>query len=225
MKRAAGIGLAVTGPCAVGLLRSLLPYYTSADSTDTARAVAAHPGQQGTVLWLGLLATVTLVPGLYHVRESLPSGRWRDWSFGLTLVGYLCLPVLLVGDAVLWVTADQGVSPDLAGRLLDGLHPSYGTALAIFVFAHVVGTTLIGVLCVRRRTIPPIVAWALLISQPLHFATTVFLGLAWLDLVAWTLTGIAMGWLAALPRPSRPSGDSFTAAPHPGTLQVGRTAQ
>lgn len=202
MKRAAGISLAVIGPCAVGLLRFLLPYYTSTDSTDTARLVAAHPTQQGAVLWLGLLASLTLVPGLYHVRAALPMGRWRDWSFGLTLVGYLCLPVLLVGDALLWVTADQGVRPEIAGRLLDALHPSYDVALAIFVFAHVVGTTLIGALCVRMRTIPQAVAWALLVSQPLHFATTVFLGLPWLDLIAWTLTAVAMGWLAALPRPT-----------------------
>ena len=211
-----GIGLAVIGPAAVGLLRLMLPYYTAADSTASARAVAASPGRESAVLWLGLIATLTLVPGLYAARNGLAPSRLRSWSFELTLVGYLCLPVVLVGDAVLWVTADQRVDPGQTARLLDGLHPSYDLALGLFILAHVIGTTLIGVLCLRTRKLPVALGWALTISQPLHFVTTVFLGLAWLDLVAWILTAVAMGWLAAEAVPTNTGAASSTLISAPG---------
>ena len=181
----------------MGILRLLLPYYTAPDNTATARAVVGAPGRESAVLWLGLIATLTLVPGLYAAREGLAPSRLRTWSFGLTLIGYLCLPVVLVGDAVLWAAADHGLDPATTAHLYGGLHPSYDLALGLFILAHVIGTTLIGVLCLRTHALPPLLAWALTISQPLHFITTVLLGLAWLDLIAWMLTAAAMGWLAA----------------------------
>lgn len=198
MKRASLVCLGAGGPVAVAFLRLLLPYYRSADNADSARLVLDHPGRQSVVLWLGLIAMLTLVPGLYVAREALPPGRLRSWSVGLTLVGYLCLPVLLVSDHVLWAAADLDLGPDVTGRLLDNLHPTADIAAGLFVIAHVVGTTLIGLLCLRSRVLPPVVAWALLFSQPLHFVTTVLLGLSWLDFIAWSLTGVAMGWLAAV---------------------------
>ncbi len=200
MNRALTTALAALGPACVALLRLLLPYYTAPDNAAAAQAVAAHPGQESAVLWLGLVATLTLAPGLYAVRDVLPAGRLRAWAFGLVLIGYLSLPIVLVGDMVLWTATEQGLDPATTGGLLDGLHPSYGAGLGIFVAAHVVGTVLLGVLCLRTRVLPPVVGWALTISQPLHFVTTVFLGLAWVDLVAWGLTALAMGWLAAAPR-------------------------
>ena len=194
--RALALALAPMGPACVAVLRFLLPYYTAPDSTATARAVASQPTRESAVLWLGLAATLTLVPGLYAVRDALPTGPLRGWAVGLTVVGYLALPFVLVGDMVLWTGARQGLDPATTGALLDHLHPAYGVALAVFVAGHVVGTVLLGVLCLRRRILPRPVGWALTVSQPLHFVTTVFLGLAWVDLVAWGLTAVAMGWLA-----------------------------
>ncbi len=155
------------------------------------------------MLWLGLVATLTLAPGLYAIRDRLPAGRLRPWGFGLTLVGYLSLPVVLVGDMVLWTAANDGLDARTAGNLLDGLHPSYGTGLGIFVAAHVIGTVLLGVLCLRTGVLPTTIGWALTISQPLHFVTTVFLGLPWVDLAAWGMTALAMGWLAGVAQPVR----------------------
>ncbi len=203
MKRPLTIVLAALGPVCVALLRFLLPYYTASDGTASARAVAAHPGQESAVLWLGLVATLTLAPGLYAVRGALPAGRLRAWAFGLVVVGYLSLPIVLVGDMVLWTGASQGLDPAITAKLIDGLHPSYGVGLGVFVAAHVLGTVLLGVLCLRSRVLPPVLGWALTISQPLHFVTTVFLGLAWVDLIAWSLTALAMAWLATAARPAR----------------------
>ena len=93
----------------------------------------------------------------------------------------------------------QALAAATTGGLLDGLHPSYDVGLGVFVLAHVVGTTLIGVLCLRQGLLPTVLAWALTISQPLHFTATVVLGSPVTDLVAWVMTAVAMAALAALP--------------------------
>jgi hypothetical protein len=215
VSRAPAIALAVFGPMCVGVLRLLLPYYTSPDSAAAARAVATHSGHESAVLWLGLAATLTLVPGLYAVRAALPPGRLSTVGFTLTLLGYLTLPVLLVADMVLWTGARQDLDPAATGTLLDGLHPAYGVGLAVFVAAHVLGTVLLGVACLRDHALPTALGWALTVSQPLHFFTTVFLGVPWVDLVAWSLTALAMGWLAATatgpqtPQPVRVEGGAM----------------
>ncbi len=184
------------GPLCVGFLRLLLPYYGTSDNVAAARAVVAQPGRESAVLWLGLAAVLTLVPGVYAARGFLPATRLRSWAIGLVVAGYLCLPALLAGDLILWVGADQELDPAVTGRLLDSLHPSFSVALGVFIVGHVLGTVALGIACLRSEKLPPVICWALIVSQPLHFVTTVFLGLPWLDLVAWTLTAGAMGAIA-----------------------------
>lgn len=197
MNRVSAIALAASGPACVGLLRFLIPYYTAPNSSAAAQAVAAHPERESVVLWLSLAAILTLAPGLYAVRHALPASRLSAVAFSLTLVGYLTLPVLLVEDMVLWTGAQQLLAPTTTGKLVDGLHPAFNVGVSVFIAAHVLGTVLLGVACLRGHALPTSVGWALLISQPLHFVTTVFLGRPWVDLVAWSLTALAMGWLAA----------------------------
>jgi hypothetical protein len=196
MSRRGALVLLPVGPLCVGLLRFLLPGYTADDGTASARAVLAHAGRESAVLWLGLVAMLTLVPGIYAARSFLPPTRLRAWAMGLVVAGYLCLPALLASDLILWVGADQGLDPQVTGKLVDGVHPSFGVALGVFVVGHVLGTVLLGVACLRSRRLPAGICWALVVSQPLHFVTTVFLGLAWLDLLAWSLTAVAMGAIA-----------------------------
>lgn len=185
------------GPLCVGFLRLLLPYYTAPDSAASARAVAAQPGRESAVLWLGLIAVLTLVPGVYAARDLLPKTRLRTAAVGLLVAGYLALPALLASDLVLWLGAKEHLDPIVTGKLVDDVHPSFAIALGVFVVGHVVGTVLLGVACLRSGRVTTPVCWALIVSQPLHFVTTVFLGLAWVDLIAWTLTAVGMGALAA----------------------------
>lgn len=200
MNRRLGLALLALGPVCVGLLRFLLPYYTAADSRASAVAVMAHPGRESAVLWLGLVATLSLVPGVYAVRGALPANRLRATALTLLVAGYLALPLLLAPDLLLWLGADQGLSVDAVAQLLDGVHPAFVVGLGVFVVGHVLGVVLLGVACLRARVLPTALAWVLLLSQPVHFLTAVFLGLPWLDLLAWTATAagmVALG-LAAL---------------------------
>lgn len=191
------------GPLFVAALRVTMPGYTASNGTETARAALAHPDRQTAIIWLGLAAMLTLVPGIYAARPFLPATRLRTWAVGLIVAGYLCLPVLVTGDLLAWLGADQHLDPAVTGRLIDGVHPAFSLGLGVFVVGHVVGTVLLGVACLRSGLLPAGLCWALIVSQPLHFVTTVFLGLPWVDFVAWSLTAAGMAAIAATMSRSR----------------------
>jgi hypothetical protein len=195
-RRSATVFLAAVGPLAVALLRFVLPYYTASGNQEAAVDVARHPGTESLVLWLGLVATLTLVPGLYAIRDRMSPGRLRTTGFTLAVIGYLCVPGLLAVDLLLWVGTDQGLPTSTVADLAGGVHPAALVATALFVPAHIIGIVLIGVLALRRKHLPPLVAWLLIVSQPLHLAS-VILGLPALDLAGWSLTALGMAWLAA----------------------------
>lgn len=194
MKRLLLILLAAAGPLFVAGLRYLVPYYQANDNAAAAADVASHADAQNLVLWLGLGAMLTLVPGLVALWPRMPAGRLRDVGFSLALVGYLCIPGLLVTDHVLWLGASQHLSAGSTGQLVDGLHTSALVQMGIFVPTHIIGIVLVGLLALRRHLVPGPVAWLLMVSQPLHLAAIIS-GLPVVDLLAWTLTGIGMGWL------------------------------
>src|SRR4051794_28184275 len=193
----AGVLLAVLmplGPLCVAALRGLLPGYTAETGTDVAAAVAAAPGRQTAVVWLGYAAMLLLVPGVLAVagltREAAPRLTW--WALALVVPGYLSLGALVAGDATLWSGNAAGLGESAVAALYDHPHPAMIVGLAVFVVGHVVGTVLLGAALLRSRRVPAVFAWALTISQPLHFIALVILGLQPLDVFAWCLTAIGM---------------------------------
>ena len=203
MRRLALLLLPV-GPFCVALLRFLLPYYTADGSLATVVAVDAHPGRQSAVLWLGLIAILTLLPGVIAVAALLPATPLKAWAVGLCIPGYLCLGPLLAQDYLLAAGARAHTDPHQLAAQLDAMHPSYDVATAVFVFGHVVGTVLLGLALLRSRRIPSWAAWTVTVSQPIHFVAAVILGSPPLDLIAWSMTAVGLAVVARtlLTRPS-----------------------
>lgn len=187
------------GPAAVGVLRYVLPYYGATDNADIVLAATRHPGAESAVLWLGLVAVLTLVPGVIAAarlcRDAAP--KLTGWALGLVVPGYLSLGALLYSDQVLWSATRAGTYPATTVQLLDAVHPTITIGAGVFVLGHVVGTVLLGLALLRSRRIPAWVAWVLVVSQPLHFVTTVFLGSPTIDLLAWSMTALAMAVAAS----------------------------
>ncbi len=182
------------GPLIVAFLRLVLPYYTAPDSAATVAAVAAHPDAQSLVLWLGLAALLTMVPGIVVLLQELPRSWPKTVGATLALAGYLCLGTLLVSDQLVWAGVTAGVDARQVAAMLDALHPSYAVGVVIFVAGHVIGTVLLGVALLRWRTVPGWAAWAVIVSQPIHLVAYVFLGSPVLDFVGYLLmtTGLAV---------------------------------
>ena len=188
------------GPLAIGVLRLVLPYYTASSSADMVAAVAAHPARQTAVLWLAYVGVLTLVPGLFVAarvsRDAAP--RLTAWALGLAVPGYLSMAMMLGSDDLLWSTHHAGLSATDSASVVSAAHPAVGVSLGVFVVGHVVGTVLLGLALLRSGRIPAWAAWAITVSQPIHFIATVVLGSPQVDFVGWGLTAVGMAMVAAV---------------------------
>lgn len=81
--------------------------------------------------------------------------------------------------------------------MVSAAHPAVDVSVGVFVIGHVVGTVLLGLALLRSRRIPAWAAWAVTVSQPLHFVATVIIGSPQVDLVAWGLTALGLAWSPA----------------------------
>ena len=189
--------LAPVGAVAVAVLRYVLPYETTDSTTAIVRETYADPGAMSLVLWLSLVAALTIVPGSIAVARLVRPGAPRLTAVALALVvpGYLMLPMLAGLDHPVWLAAEAGLSQDAAVALLDAAHPSYAIATGIFVVGHVIGTVLLGVAMLRSGRVPAWAAVATIVSQPLHFVAAVIAPNHALDGFAWGLN--ALGFAAA----------------------------
>lgn len=181
------------GPLAVAGLRYVLPYFSATTPRETAQDVLAAEGQQSAVLWLGLVATFTLLPGVLAVGRLTRRGAPKLTAAAMLLVvpGYLALTYMIGTDLVLWTGARAGLDASTLAQLAGTVHPTSNVAVAVFVLGHVIGTVLLGFALLRSRTVP---AWAAIVTaaaQPAHFVAFVILGSPALDFAAWAANGVA----------------------------------
>ena len=176
------------GPAAVAVLRLVLP----ADP-------AAHPGAQRLVVWLGLVAVLTLLPGalaaIRLLRRYTP--LLATWIAALLVPGYLGMTALIVADAGTLGAIDLRLPAGQVTELSDATFavPTMTILVLLFVVGHIVGTLLLGIAAFRARLMPRPVAGALAVSQFVHLAAVIG-GWPVVDLLAWTTTAVGMAFLA-----------------------------
>ncbi|MBW0133602.1 hypothetical protein [Pseudonocardia abyssalis] len=208
LRRVLGAVLMPIGPAAVAVIRSVYP-------PDAAAALAA-PSTMTLVLWLGLVATFTLLPGAYTALHLLHRyvPTLALWTAAFLVPGYLAMYTLGFVDTVYAIAPAAGLTSTQAEDLVaaaDTLVPPT-IALLVFVLGHVVGTVLLGVAARRARLLSTPVAALMIVSQPLHVVSVV-LAMPLLDLAAWGLTALGMGALAL--RVLRTPDDEWELPPFP----------
>jgi hypothetical protein len=181
------------GPLAVAGLRYVLPYFSATTPRETAEEVLAAEGQQSVVLWLGLVAAFTLLPGVLAVGRLTRRGAPKLTAAAMLLVvpGYLALTYMIGTDLVLWTGARAGLDASTLAQLAGTVHPTSNIAVAVFVLGHVIGTVLLGFALLRSRTVPAWAAIVTAVAQPLHFVALVIVGSRELDFAAWAANGVA----------------------------------
>jgi len=92
------------GPAAIGVLRFVIPYFTVDEPSAVAAKVAGNLGAQSIVIWLGLLAALTIVPAVIWIGRLTFRGAPRLTTVALALAvpGYLALGVIMASDVLLW---------------------------------------------------------------------------------------------------------------------------
>ena len=178
--------------------------------------LVAHPGFGMATIWIGLVLAPTCIAGVVAVgwlsRRRVPILT----TIGLTLavVGYTCLAV---GNSFGELsTALVGSHPEVdratAYALGAGLElgPVSNLTGTLFVFGHLIGTTILGLALWRSHAVPSWAALLLAVSQPIHLAS-VLLDNRPLDLVGWG--GTALGFAAAGWALLRMNNDDFDLPP------------
>ncbi|WP_327636110.1 hypothetical protein OHB24_39690 [Kribbella sp. NBC_00482] len=186
------------GPAAVALLRFLLPYDTTDSASTITSKIVGELDRGSVVLWLGYLAFVTLVPGVYFVGRL--TRRSTPWLTGIAVClmvpGYLSLPTTASSDVFAWSAGTAGLDQASITKVVDVTHGSVDVAATVFVVGHVFGTILLGIAMWRSGVGGRWAAVAVAISQPLHLISVIISSHP-LDLIGWGLQAVgfaAVGW-------------------------------
>jgi hypothetical protein len=212
-RRVAAAVLMPLGPLSVAVLRGILPYYTANSTEDLLDHTASALGRMDAVVWLGLVAALTLVPSALAAARLAQRRAPRLTLAGVTLLvpAYLVLPI--VNNDILVRAAAADADRTAALRLLEaaGSHGAVLVAGLLFVAGHIIGAILLGTALWRADAVPAWAGVALIVSQPLHLVFAVILPNAVLDAGAWGLT--ALGLLVAAARVLRTSNDDWDLGP------------
>jgi hypothetical protein len=212
-RRVAAAVLLPLGPLSVAILRGILPYFTAGSSEDMLDHTAAALGRMDAVVWLGLVATLTLVPSALAAARLAQrrAPRLTLASVVLLVPAYLALPI--VNNDLLVRAAATDADRTAALRILDSAS-SHGAALVagvLFIAGHIIGAILLGTALWRSGAIPAWAGIALIVSQPLHLIFAVVVPNPILDASAWGLTALGLG-VAAL-RVLRTANDDWDLSP------------
>lgn len=189
------------GPAAVAVLRYVLPYDTPDDAATVVAKVAADPAAQRLVLWMGLLAAFTLVPG---VIAALRLSRRREpvltaVAGALLVPGYLALNVMVGVDLLVLAGIESGIDRTALAEVTESAMalPVTSVATTVFVAGHLLGTVLLGITLGRAGVLRWPWAIVLSVSQPVHLVAAMT-GNHPLDLVGWGMTAVGMAAVAAV---------------------------
>jgi hypothetical protein len=166
------------------VLRFILPYTTADDSSD--------------VVWLGFLASLTLVPAVIFAGRMAgrTAPRLAATATVLLVLGYSSLAWLTVADAYLLFGVRRHLPVDTLVGMYDGVHPAASVAAGLFVLGHVLGTILLGVGMLRGRVVPTWAAVVTIVAQPIHFVAAVIVPSHPLDLLGWGLYAVGSAALS-----------------------------
>lgn len=188
------------GPAAVAVLRFVLPYDTTDSGTEIVHKIATHQDRANVVVWLGLVAVLTLVPAVMWVGRVTARTAPRLTAAALILLvpAYLSLAFLVASDAVALYGVKHGIATQTVADMYSAVHPVVLVAGFLFVLGHVSGTILLGIAMLRGGVVPAWAGIATLVSQPIHFVAAVVLGNHPLDLAGWGLNAAGFAAVSAV---------------------------
>ncbi|MDF2975738.1 MAG: hypothetical protein K0S40_466 [Actinomycetospora sp.] len=205
--RRAALVVTPIGPLAIAVLRWLLPYDTTDDPVTIVAKVASHPTAMTAVLWLSLVALVTLPLGVLVVGAVAARARPVLGTVAAVLawVAFATLPFLVGPDQIALAGLDAGLPGPVTAALFTAAaaHPVSATATMVWVLGHIVAVVLLGI--ALWRTIPVWAAVALIVSQPLHLIVAVVVPNHLVDGLAWLLTAVGFAVTAAVGLRTRPA--------------------
>lgn len=207
------VAFVAIGPLAVAVLRALLPYYTGDSPAAMAAAIASHQAKEPAVLWLSLVAMLTIVPATVVVGRLALARRpvLGGVAMVVALAGFGALPVIALTDLLALSALRAGLPLAAVARLLgqaQGL-PVIAIGQLIFVVGHILGIVLLGIALWRAEVLPGWAALSLSVSQPLHAVFALIVPNHLLDGCAWALTAVGFALAAGVNRMASASATEY----------------
>jgi hypothetical protein len=191
----------------------LTPYPFEADAPAALAGAAADQDAMRIVVWLGLLAAMTLAPTTIAVAWVCRRHAPRLTAVGavLSLAAFGATAALPNGELTALATVHHDLDRTVVVALDEAVwgQPTVVAALLIFLPGMVIGGILLGVALWRSRVAPRWMALALIVSAPLHLAPG--LGNNALAALSWALT--AIGYTGASLALLRMDNDAFDLPP------------
>jgi hypothetical protein len=183
------------GPLLVTISRAIMPSFSSEDRLDIVSDSLTDTSALRAGLWLGFFAIPLLLAGTLAIGNLARRRAPVLATVGtvITFLAFAGAAVVSSTDAVILAGGDLGLDPSAIDRILAAIerHPTYGIGIGLFVIGHIVGLVLLGIALRRSRVVAGWAAWAVAVSQPLHFVAFVILRSRALDVTAgWGLTTI-----------------------------------
>jgi hypothetical protein len=191
------------GPILVVVVRGLMPYWTSDNTTDMVTKSLADPDTMNTIAWVGMFIIPPLVAAQLAIGYLARRGAPVLATIG-TLLSFLAYTGWSAGgnlDLTIYAMGDVGVDRDTIVRVVDATanHPVAALSGFGWVIGHILGAVLLGIALLRTPGVPRWVGYALMISQPMHLVAAVIVPSRLLDLtLGWGLTAVAYTAIAAI---------------------------
>jgi hypothetical protein len=202
------------GPLAIATIRGVLPYAGASDYTEMLEAIAADPAAMRLVLWMVVLAMLTLLPSmLVACRVAMRRAPVLSTiSLGLLVPAFVGL-LLASGDHVLYIAATGGYDQATMARFLADLETTVPVefGIGVYVIGHIIGMVLLGIALWRSGAVPAWAGIAVAVSQPLHLAAVLTGAPSLVDGAFWGLA--VVGFTIAAYRVWRTPNDEWDLPP------------
>ncbi len=178
----------------------LYPAYGILDAAAGLRAIDGHgpiTAVSDAFAMAGIFLSVPAILALMRVLGGR-SPRLTLLGGGLSLVGWIALVGLIIGDVVATQMVEQGpLTASVVDLYSHIMNSPMMIALTVIALLHVVGGILIGVALWRSRLVPKWAAIVATITPPVHLASNLA-GLLWIDSATWVALSAAFACVVPL---------------------------
>lgn len=191
------------GPLLVTITRGIMPYWTTDDTQTMVAKALAHPGAMQAMAWLGLVMLPALVISVLAIGYLARRGSPVLATLGATIsfLAYVDWGAAGNPDFLVLAAGQKGFDAATITRFVEATanHPVANVAGFGWVIGHILGMVLLGIALLRARAVPKWVAYALMVSQPMHLVAAVIIPSRLLDVtLGWGLTTVAFTAVAVV---------------------------
>jgi hypothetical protein len=192
--RYAMVAGAFLAPLLIAISLLLSPIPPGVEGDDYVREFAAGIDSYPTAVWLGVLSSILLIPGMFGAAKVARAGKPVLGFVAMVLAFVMALPIAGNTDDVTYAALKSGIDPAGTVKLVDTFENGLpSSALGFSFFLGLIGLALLGVAALMGRSAPVWAGVALTIA-PILVPVAWFASLPTIAaVIPWTLLALGLG--------------------------------